>query len=94
MGRIKDGYSWSTFVIVDDHSGTWYQMNIDPNIIRNEHSRHPVGVHIERWTYRRDAKAGDILQGKKRVCMMCFDSGRPGKIINANQWVNCFECNQ
>ena len=31
--------------------------------------------------------------GEKHSCSLCVGYGAPGFIFNADQWVNCFQCN-
>ncbi len=47
------------------------------------------------------AKAGHLLAEENNMdyskpiaeCKMCEPYGRPGWIVNARQWVRCFDCN-
>ena len=69
MEKIKDGYVWSTWVLVDKiNPDMWYQMNVDrkvmEEILDTRSWNNTYTMVLARWDYYRDAEKGDILTGK------------------------------
>jgi len=92
MNKINIGDTWKTYVLVSKHdSGLWFTMNIDPVKISKRHGENP-DKSVEIWWFFR-TETGDQELSRLTPCQTCYVYQRPGKIYNANQWINCPKCN-